>query len=219
MEQALAERRKTLKLINVPYIDQTEKYPTGCESVSAVMLLKYLGYPIEAEEFIDRYLTKRDLEYRQGRLFGPHPDDAFVGSPYNSEDGSYGCYAPCIAAAVRRVVGARFQVTVEQGQTMETLCRKYIDRGMPVILWATLNMEPASLGNVWNLADRAGQFQWVNHQHCLLLVGYDREKYYFNDPWQNAGCIGYDRGLASQRYHEMASQAVGLAESVQSLGE
>ena len=89
-----------MKIIEVPYIDQTEKYPTGCESISAVMLLRYLGYPISPEEFIDRYLSKRDLTFRKGRLYGPHPDDAFIGSPYNNEKGSYGCYAPCIAAAI-----------------------------------------------------------------------------------------------------------------------
>lgn len=36
--------------IEVPYIDQSVKYPTGCESVSAVMLLKYLGYEITVDE-------------------------------------------------------------------------------------------------------------------------------------------------------------------------
>ena len=35
-----------MRKIQVPYIDQSIKYPTGCESVSAVMLLKYLGYEI-----------------------------------------------------------------------------------------------------------------------------------------------------------------------------
>ena len=34
------------KIISVPYIDQTEQYPTGCESISAVMMLQYLGYDI-----------------------------------------------------------------------------------------------------------------------------------------------------------------------------
>ena len=38
--------------IEVPYIDQSVKYPTGCESVSAVMLLKYLGYEMTVDEFI-----------------------------------------------------------------------------------------------------------------------------------------------------------------------
>ena len=40
-----------MRKIQVPYIDQSIKYPTGCESVSAVMLLKYLGYEITVDEF------------------------------------------------------------------------------------------------------------------------------------------------------------------------
>ena len=39
------------KIIRVPYIDQSVKYPTGCESVSTVMLLQYLGYEITVDEF------------------------------------------------------------------------------------------------------------------------------------------------------------------------
>ena len=34
---------KEKKIIQAPYIDQSIKYPTGCESVSTVMLLQYLG--------------------------------------------------------------------------------------------------------------------------------------------------------------------------------
>ena len=81
------------KIISVPYIDQTEQYPTGCESISAVMMLQYLGYDITPEQFIDYYLYKRDFEFHDGYLYGPHPADAFIGSPYNDEKGSYGCYA------------------------------------------------------------------------------------------------------------------------------
>ena len=88
--------------------------------------------------------------------------------------------------------------------------KTYIDHNMPVVFWATLNMEPSELGPVWNLEDRVGQFQWINHQHCLLLVGYDDQVYYFNDPWMNHGCVGYDRLLVKQRYQELGMQAVGL---------
>lgn len=45
-----------MKLIKVPYIDQSVKYPTGCESVSSVMLLRYLGYNLSVDEFIEKYL-------------------------------------------------------------------------------------------------------------------------------------------------------------------
>ena len=40
-----------MKIIKAPYINQGDKFPTGCESVSAVMLLQYLGYSISDEGY------------------------------------------------------------------------------------------------------------------------------------------------------------------------
>ena len=54
------------KLIKVPYIDQTKEWPTGCESVSAVMLLQYLGMDISVEQFVDFYLEKTPLFEKDG---------------------------------------------------------------------------------------------------------------------------------------------------------
>ena len=46
------------KLIKVPYIDQTKDWPTGCECVSAVMLLQYLGFDVTVEEFVAKALLE-----------------------------------------------------------------------------------------------------------------------------------------------------------------
>jgi uncharacterized protein YvpB len=54
------------KLIDVPYIDQTENWPTGCESVSAVMLLKYLGLPVTVDRFIHDYLPQEPMRRSGG---------------------------------------------------------------------------------------------------------------------------------------------------------
>ena len=70
-----------MRKIQVPYIDQSIKYPTGCESVSAVMLLKYLGYEITVDEFIQNCLECREMEIRDGVLYGPDPNKFFCGSP------------------------------------------------------------------------------------------------------------------------------------------
>ena len=67
------------KMISAPYIDQSVKYPTGCESVSSVMLLQYLGYDITVDEFIEKYLEKKDFEERQGQLYGADPNLYFCG--------------------------------------------------------------------------------------------------------------------------------------------
>ena len=67
-------RKKSMHKITVPYIDQSIKYPTGCESVSAVMLLRFLGYDITVDEFIEIRMNasveilmmRMDLESMQG---------------------------------------------------------------------------------------------------------------------------------------------------------
>ncbi len=87
--------------IDVPYISQKGKYPTGCESVSTVMLLRFLGFDISVDKFIQNYLDCRNFEMRDGQLYGPDPKEYFCGSPYSEDD--FGCYAPVICKALRKV--------------------------------------------------------------------------------------------------------------------
>ena len=87
-------------VIDVPYLDQSVRYPTGCESVSAVMLLRYLGYEMSVDEFIEQYLDRQEFELREGELYGPDPTKYFCGSPYDEE--SFGCYAPVITQALKK---------------------------------------------------------------------------------------------------------------------
>lgn len=61
------------KVIKVPYIDQTKEYPTGCESISTVMLLWYLKITVTPEQFIDDYLIKEPMQKKGDRLYGPDP--------------------------------------------------------------------------------------------------------------------------------------------------
>ena len=42
----------------------------------------------------------------------------------------------------------------------------------------------------------------------MLLVGYDEEGYYFNDPYENNGVIRYPKELVEDRYKAQHMQAV-----------
>ena len=100
---ALGEEENNMrKIIEVPYIDQSVSYPTGCESVSATMLLQYLGYEITVDEFIRNYVPCVPMQERDGQLYGPDPRKAFCGSPYDKD--SFGCYAPVICEALQKAV-------------------------------------------------------------------------------------------------------------------
>ena len=70
-----------MKLIKAPYISQEGKYPTGCEIISAVMLLNYLGFSLTADEFIRTCLDKKDFEMRNGICYGPDQENSSAEAP------------------------------------------------------------------------------------------------------------------------------------------
>ena len=196
------------KILQVPYIDQSVKYPTGCESVSAVMLLKYLGYNISVDEFISKYLEQREFEMIDGCLYGADPKQYFCGSPYDKD--SFGCYAPVIKKSLEKMIGNDYEIIDETNTSMEELLKQYIDQGMPVIFWACIEMKEPIVGPEWKLFDTKDIFTWISNEHCLLLVGYDEEGYYFNDPHENRGCIRYEKKLVENRHKAQYNMAIGV---------
>ena len=136
----------------------------------------------------------------------------YPGDPHDHT--GYGCYAPCIVRALQSALkheGAadQFEVVDESGKTAAELCR-YIDAGMPVVFWATLDFTPVpEERDHWLLADGT-DFAWKCHEHCLLLVGYDAEHYWFNDPWHNHGLCPQPKALVEQCHAAQDSYAVTL---------
>ena len=194
--------------IDVPYINQSEKYPTGCESVTTVMLLHYLGYDISVDDFIKNNLKMRDFETRDGMLYGPDPWEYFVGSPYDPD--SFGCYAPVICEALGKILGDTYEVCDETGKDLDELVETYLKQDMPVILWNSINMREPIIGPEWKLLDTGENFTWISNEHCMLLVGEDEDSYIFNDPYENGGVIACPRDIIRNRYEVYHRQAVGL---------
>lgn len=77
-------------------------------------------------------------------------------------------------------------------------------------------MSQSSPGRTWiidyvdeNSPYRIGdKYTWQRNEHCLVLVGYDDDNYYFNDPYKNHGLIAYNKALVEQRFLEMGKQSV-----------
>ena len=62
---------------------------------------------------------------------------------------------------------------------------------------------------IWLLADGT-DFAWKCHEHCLLLVGYDDEHYWFNDPWHNHGVCAQPKALVEDCHAAQGMFAVTL---------
>ncbi len=208
--------REDLPCLDVPYIDQRALWPTGCESVSATMLLNYFGGEIDPDTFIDNYLPMAPAPYydENGILMGWDPRQRFLGDP-RSESG-WGCFAPAIVKALEAaradgVLGdpESYAVVMREDATLETLCADYIDRELPVLVWATIGMEEPVLNCEIYMQDAGEYFPWYTPMHCMVLVGEDEEYFYFNDPLVGKN-TAYEKSLAEARFEAQGMQAVAL---------
>jgi len=195
--------------LDVPYIDQREKYPTGCESVSTVMALRYAGLDMAVETWIDRYLAKGTVPHEEnGIRTGANPWKAFPGDPYSPE--GWGCFVPVIEkAAACALAGTGLRIKPLYNLPFAALCRLYISRGIPVILWATLDMADGRPCTPWRMDDGTGEYTWTEPMHCLLLTGFDGENVYCNDPMRGKDTV-YPWDKAEKAYHTMHRQAAAV---------
>lgn len=195
-------------IIDVPYIDQTDYYPTGCEVVSATMVMQYYGYNIYVDEMVGEYLDMSTIELKDGVLWGEDPNKYFIGDPRSIY--SYGCYAPVIVKAMNKILDDGEIAKDLTGTSLKDLTGKYIDKKIPVLIWATIEMEPTSEGTDWLLKSNGLRFHWIGGEHCLVLVGYDDNSYYFNDPYENNGVVAYNKDIVEMRYEELGKQSIAI---------
>lgn len=206
--QAFATKRV---VINVNNILQNPQLPTGCEAVSLTILLNHLGFKVDKMTIAEKYLPKQEFYTKNGVLYGADVANTFAGDPRNTY--SYGCFAPCIVTTAKKYLksqGSDMEVRDISGKSLEELFEQYIDKGQPVIIWITSNKlsEPFK-AEQWVTAD-GKNVQWLRHEHCVVLTGYDRGKkqIFVSDPL--AGNTSYDYDKLALRYEQMGFQAVSI---------
>lgn len=187
------------KIIQAPFISQLGKYPTGCESVTTVMALNHIGIDVSVDKFIDSYLTKTGVPF--------DPSISFGGNPRSTS--GYGCYAPVIKKALDKALsGKNYEAKVLNNVSLKTLCSQYIDKGIPVILWATMYMNTPYISSTWTYNGKT--INWIAPEHCLLLVGYDSSHYNFNDPLTSHPQTYYSKSSVEAAYKGLNYQAIVL---------
>ena len=177
------------------------------------MCLHYWKIDITPEEFIDKYLEKGNIIKKNEQLYAPNPFDKFVGSPYLEY--SFGCYEPVIEKSLNKLIldkQLNFEVINLNNAPMNTIIKDYIDKDIPVIFWATMDLKESYYSRIWTVPETGEKYQWKAKEHCMLLVGYDIEKegYYFNDPLNNNGIILYNKALVEKRHEEQFSNAIAI---------
>lgn len=207
-----AEQTSPKHMIKIKGISQ-EGIPTGCEAVSAVTALNYLGVKITPEEFIDDFLPKESFYYADGVMYGANPEESFAGDPYDYY--SLGCFPTVIADAIEKMkeCGHRGSKNIETkivtGASLEDICEEYVINSIPVLVWVTVDMKEPKEGTSYYFEDRT-EYTWMSGEHCMVLCGYDKDNYYFKDPLSDGSTVEYGKDIVALRYEQMGCQALAV---------
>lgn len=193
-----------------------DELKAGCETYACTMLMNILGFDLDEITFANNYL---DCHYvfedeETGAMEGPDMYSAFAGTAY----AGWGVYAPSMAKSMNRYLADRksdLKAYNYENVPLETLCEEYICNDIPVMIWATTDMQEPYVFDTWtvNYVDENAKteigdtFNWYAHEHCLVLVGYDENEYYFCD--SAAGAIShFEKALVAKRYEQLGSQCI-----------
>lgn len=202
------------QISGVPVLPQDD-LTACCESYACTMLLQYLGFDLTINEFVENYLIKKPVYYGEdGKLYGPDMNAAFAGDIYFG----YGINAPAMAKCMNNYLkenNSQLKAYDFSGVPMEEFCEKYVLNGIPVMIWATANMDEPFVHATWivdyvdenSTVEIGDTVDWQMHEHCMVLIGFDEEYYYLSD--SVAGKVAaYDKATFEDRYAKIGTQAI-----------
>lgn len=206
---------ESYQIKNVKVIAQDD-LKAGCETYACTMLLNILGFDLDEHTIADNYLNCQYVFLNEDNTGGYGPDmySAFAGTAY----AGWGVYAPSMAKSMNNYLAdqkSKLKAYPMENVELDDLVEQYVSKGVPVMIWATTYMQEPYVYNTWevnyvdeNAKTKIGDtFSWYMHEHCLVLIGYDKENYYFGD--STAGEIScFKKDLVKKRYEQMFKQSI-----------
>lgn len=192
--------------LEVKNIQQLPELPSGCEITSTTIVLNYLGFDVDKLTLM-KYMPMMKAPDENDRWDSPW--NVFIGSPDATR---FGAYSPVIKTTIESYFSENeikdYKVIDLKGSSVTELYDQ-LDAGYPVIVWATIAMNPSAPGKQWTLQDGT-TFTWLSPEHCLVLIGYDleNETLIFSDPFDERGTVEYPYETFEKRYIELFQQAL-----------
>lgn len=169
---------------NFDIIYQEPELPTGCEITAMTMALNYSGCPADKYTMATEYLpcTSYLIEYGDdGNLYGPSPEEYFIGDPTSVY--GYVCgTTPIVTAANNYLkdIKSKLKAIDITGSTAKELY-ELVDKGYPIVVWVTINMVERTDVEIWTATD-GKQYDWCMDDHAAVLIGYSTDTVTIADP-------------------------------------
>lgn len=192
----------------VPLINQYPELKRGCEVTSLAMLLNFKGYGVGKMELAEK--IKKDTEaYRTegGKIYYGNPNNGFVGDMYDYGKKGFGVYHKPVYELMSLYAGKK---SVDlTGCSFDDLYY-FIDKGSPI--WVIINTKykylPPEEFQTWNTP--SGEIKITYREHACIVVGYDSEYIYINDPLSKNSYEKKNKDEFIAAWEQMGKQALTI---------
>lgn len=168
----------------VPLVMQNPELPTGCEITSVTMVVNFYGYDYDKITMTDKYLDKsNNFYYENGQLFGPNPQKFFLGNPRSTSGYGLQCFSETWINSLNKVFEENKSEHYAEDITGRSLKElEYELQSAPILISASIDMNPATPRVLFKDSETKEDVTTYRNFHCVVLVGYDENYYYINDP-------------------------------------
>ncbi|MUG86919.1 hypothetical protein GNP92_11260 [Paenibacillus timonensis] len=167
----------TVKL-DAPLIKQLPELYNGCEITSLAMLLQFHGIDKNKMELVGEMKkdpTPMKIDANGNITYWGDPNLGFVGDITGNQKG-YSIYHSALLHVLKNYIPTTVDLTNKTFDTLE----QQMAQGVPIIAWTTIAYVEPSQWVIWD--SPTGPVRATFSVHSVLLVGYDEQYVYVNDP-------------------------------------
>lgn len=209
IEEIEEEIVKTAAMLDAPLILQYPELPRGCEITTLTMLINFKGIVKDKMELVkEMKFDNTPIQWGDhGNIaFWGHPNEGFVGDITLNSSG-FGVYHKPMMELLEKYIPTARDLTGEAFSEIE----KSISNGVPVMVWTTVNYKVPEQWMEWDTP--IGKVKTTTKEHTVLMVGYDENYVYVNDPLKKTKQIKIEKQQFIESWEAMGKQAITYVEA------
>lgn len=196
--------KKSSVLLDAPIFRQHPELPSGCEITSLSMLLNFAGVAKTKMDLLpDMPLDTTPLKSNPNGTpaFWGNPNTGFVGEITGKAKG-FGIYHTALFKVLEMHLPGAVDLTRSPFEVLE----EKLSEGIPSVVWTTIDFKVPARWLTWDTP--IGPIETTFMEHAVLLVGYDEEYVYVNDPWTGKAKFPVKKAQFIETYDAMGQQAL-----------
>ncbi|MGM9949926.1 MAG: C39 family peptidase, partial [Lysinibacillus sp.] len=195
--------------IPVENVMQKPELPNGCEIVSLTAVLNHYGYNVSKTTMADTHLPKQAFSWKNGKRYGPDPYKAYAGNPRSASSGWYSFAPPIVKAAENYMATQQNKMKAKDiSGSSEKEILAYLNKGVPVVVWVTLDLSKPVLNGHWYLSDTGKYYRAYTNLHAVVLKGYKDGIVSVMNPLK--GQVTHKQNAFFKSYEELGKHALVL---------